>query len=125
MKDIWKGSIRMNETECINKMLRVYKSANAGTELVCNQGQALDGFSELANYRGILKNYLQTNNNEHTKTITDAKGNIILGQDHALNFALMIAHGGFLHKKWLIKAALNYSEGKDIHFENNNTPDCP
>jgi hypothetical protein len=38
----------------INKMLCVYRAAVSGKSLVSNQGQSLDGFSELANYRAIL-----------------------------------------------------------------------
>ena len=46
-------------------------------------------------------------------------------RDHVLAFALLITHGGFYHKKWLIKAAYNYIEGKDIHDNNEDTPNCP
>lgn len=55
----------------------------------------------------------------------DKHGNLIEGSDHVLHFVLMILHGGFHHKKWLIKAAINYIEGKDLHDNNEDTPACP
>ena len=36
------------------QLMRIYKSATTGEPLVSNQGQSLDGHSELANYRSIL-----------------------------------------------------------------------
>ena len=38
----------------LDKLLRVKAAADGGDELLSNQGQALDGYSELANYRSIL-----------------------------------------------------------------------
>lgn len=40
----------------IGKMLAVKKAADTGDALVSCQGQAMDGYSELANYRSILDN---------------------------------------------------------------------
>ena len=54
----------MHEIDVVNKFLDVYEKANSGTELVSNQGQAMDGYSELANYRSILKEFInETNSN--------------------------------------------------------------
>lgn len=55
----------------------------------------------------------------------DLHGNVIAGPDMVLDFALQIAHGGFHHKKWLIKAALNYMEDRDLNHENEGVPACP
>lgn len=44
----------MNKLQAIEQLLSIYNIANAGGTLICNQGQALDGYSELANYRAIL-----------------------------------------------------------------------
>ena len=54
----------MNETQALNALLDVYKKATSGTELVSNQGQAMDGYSELANYRAILRRFNETSNND-------------------------------------------------------------
>ena len=40
----------------VRKMLDVKAAADSGKALVSNQGQAMDGYSELANYRNILDN---------------------------------------------------------------------
>jgi len=54
----------VHEIDVVNKFLDVYEKANSGTELVSNQGQAMDGYSELANYRSILKEFInETNSN--------------------------------------------------------------
>lgn len=42
--------------DVIAKMLAVKKVADSGQALVSCQGQAMDGYSELANYRSILDN---------------------------------------------------------------------
>ena len=41
--------------ERVEEMLRVKKAADGGKALLSNQGQALDGYSELANYRRVLE----------------------------------------------------------------------
>ena len=40
----------------IAQMLAVKKASDSGQTLVSCQGQAMDGYSELANYRSILDN---------------------------------------------------------------------
>ena len=42
-----------------NHMLDVFVAANSGTPTFANQGQAMDGYSELANYKNILKGMLE------------------------------------------------------------------
>ena len=42
--------------KAIAQMLAVKKAADSGQALVSCQGQAMDGYSELANYRSILDN---------------------------------------------------------------------
>jgi len=42
--------------EVITKMLDVKKASDSGQALMSCQGQAMDGYSELANYRSILDN---------------------------------------------------------------------
>lgn len=42
--------------EVVGKMLAVKKASDAGAALVSCQRQAMDGYSELANYRSILDN---------------------------------------------------------------------
>ena len=41
------------------RMLNVFVAANSGTSTFANQGQAMDGYSELANYKNILKDVLE------------------------------------------------------------------
>jgi hypothetical protein len=53
----------VDEVDALNALLKVYDAANDKTELVSNQGQAMDGFSELANYRAILRDFYATDNN--------------------------------------------------------------
>ena len=42
--------------KAIAQMLAVKKASDSGQALVSCQGQAMDGYSELANYRSILDN---------------------------------------------------------------------
>ena len=42
--------------EVVGKMLAVKKASDSGQALFSCQGQAMDGYSELANYRSILDN---------------------------------------------------------------------
>lgn len=54
----------MDEIDALNALLDVYELATNKKELVTNQGQAMDGYSELANYRSILGKFLnETDNN--------------------------------------------------------------
>lgn len=39
----------------VDDLIEVKKCADGGTALISNQGQALDGYSELANYRAIIE----------------------------------------------------------------------
>jgi len=57
----------MDEIDTLNALLDVYEKAINQTELVSNQGQAMDGFSELANYRAILRDFYATVNNDISK----------------------------------------------------------
>lgn len=43
----------------IDALIRVKQCADGGTELVSNQGQGMDGYSELANYRAIIKKFIE------------------------------------------------------------------
>ena len=38
----------------VGQLIKVKKIADGRTETMANQGQALDGYSELANYRSII-----------------------------------------------------------------------
>jgi len=49
----------MTPETTLNALLNVYRMANSGTPCVANQGQAMDGYSELCNYREILRNHLE------------------------------------------------------------------
>ena len=55
----------MDEIDALNALLDVYEKATNQTELVSNQGQAMDGYSELANYRSILKKFLNDDTNDN------------------------------------------------------------
>ena len=48
----------MTEREAIDALIRVKQCADSGTELVSNQGQALDGYSERAEYRAIIEKFV-------------------------------------------------------------------
>jgi len=52
----------MTIEEAMGKLLAVKNAADGGTELISCQGQPMDGYSELANYRSILEEYLEGNN---------------------------------------------------------------
>lgn len=43
--------------EAMKRLLAVYNAATTGRSLLSNQGQALDGHSELVNYRAILADF--------------------------------------------------------------------
>ena len=45
--------------EFIKNMLAIYNAAISGKVLFSQQGQAMDGYSELANYRAIIKTYIE------------------------------------------------------------------
>ncbi len=67
-----------------------------------------------------------TDDNEHLQAFKeDDKGNPIYHNDIVLDFVLKVAHGGFHHKKWLIKAALNYIEDLPLNHNNEDTPNFP
>jgi len=42
----------------LNKIIYIYKCAISGKEFISNQGQALDGYSELANYRDVIRGWI-------------------------------------------------------------------
>lgn len=50
---------REKETKIIEKMLAVKEASDNQTALISCQGQAMDGYSELANYRYILEEYIK------------------------------------------------------------------
>ena len=39
-------------------LLIIYETAKAGTSFIANQGQPLDGYAELANYRQVIEEHL-------------------------------------------------------------------
>lgn len=47
----------MTTEEVIKQMLQVKEMADGRVSLVSCQGQAMDGYSELANYRALLEEY--------------------------------------------------------------------
>lgn len=49
----------MTAKEAIDMMLKVKQVADDQTSTFVCQGQGMDGYSELANYRSILENYLE------------------------------------------------------------------
>lgn len=48
-------------------LLGIYNMANNHKLSFANQGQALSGYSELAEYRGIIKKYLLENEEDKDK----------------------------------------------------------
>ena len=50
--------MEVTEIKTLDQLVAVYEAANAGKTVLGNQGQALDGYSELANYRAILAQFL-------------------------------------------------------------------
>lgn len=50
----------------LGKFVTIKNMADGKGPLISNQGQALDGFAELANYRGIVTEYLKEKANAHT-----------------------------------------------------------
>jgi hypothetical protein len=50
------------EEQAMFDLVRVYGYAKSGKPLVSNQGQALDGYSELAEYRAIIEEYIENHN---------------------------------------------------------------
>jgi len=43
----------------MDALIHIKQCADGKTELVSNQGQALDGYSELANYRNIIDKFVK------------------------------------------------------------------
>lgn len=43
----------------MDALIRIKECADGKTELVSNQGQTLDGYSELANYRSIIEQFME------------------------------------------------------------------
>lgn len=41
--------------EVVDSLIEVKQCADGGTETFANQGQAMDGYSELANYRSLIE----------------------------------------------------------------------
>jgi len=50
--------MEVTEIKTLDQLVAVYEAANTGKATLGNQGQALDGYSELANYRAILAQFL-------------------------------------------------------------------
>ena len=49
------------DADIIASLISVKNAADGKTELISNQGQALDGYSELANYRYIIQKAMDRN----------------------------------------------------------------
>lgn len=49
----------MTEQKAIDALIHIKQCADGGTELISNQGQGMDGYSELANYRAIIEKYIK------------------------------------------------------------------
>jgi hypothetical protein len=47
------------EQETMKELTDIKQCADGGTELVSNQGQGLDGYSELANYRSVIERFMK------------------------------------------------------------------
>jgi len=47
----------------IDDFVKIKQCADGGTPLLSNQGQALDGYSELANYRSIIEKFIKEQKN--------------------------------------------------------------
>ena len=54
---IWYDRKKLGAT--MNALIRIKECADGGIELVSNQGQTLDGYSELANYRSIIEKFVK------------------------------------------------------------------
>ncbi len=50
----------MTAKQIIERLLRIKAAADGGKTLLSNQGQAMDGYSELAAYRQVLSDYVKT-----------------------------------------------------------------
>ena len=57
----------MTPEKAIEKMFVVKDASDSGAALFSCQGQAMDGYSELANYRQILEQY-RKEKNENSET---------------------------------------------------------
>ena len=51
----------MTEQEAMHELVCIKQCADYGTPLTSNQGQALDGYSELANYRNVIERFIKDN----------------------------------------------------------------
>lgn len=49
----------MDKDVFIKSILRIKEAADGGKELIANQVQAMDGYSELANYRSEIEKYAE------------------------------------------------------------------
>lgn len=51
----------MTDKEAVDALIRVKQCADGviGTDLMSNQGQGMDGYSELANYRNVLEKIME------------------------------------------------------------------
>ncbi len=77
--------IKVNKV--ITQMLAVKKASDSGQALFSCQGQAMDGYSELANYRSILDNIsYETQHNRTCKWIIDEDGMFDTGCGNKFEF---------------------------------------
>lgn len=49
----------MTEQEAMKELTNIKQCADYGTPLTSNQGQPLDGYSELANYRSVIERFMK------------------------------------------------------------------
>ena len=54
---IWYDRKKLRAT--MNALIHIKQCADGGTSSVSNQGQALDGYSELANYRDVIEKFMK------------------------------------------------------------------
>jgi len=48
----------------LEQLLKIKQAADGRASLLSNQGQALDGYSELANYRAVIEKFEKEKSNE-------------------------------------------------------------
>ena len=66
----YERAFKMTESGAMKQLLAVYEAATTDKALISNQGQALDGYSELANYRAILAAFLKSKESDNDSTAT-------------------------------------------------------
>lgn len=67
LRDIDEGAQVMtptDEKQLAIDLIRIYEMAEAKTPTFAAQGQAMDGYTELASYRHAIQRYLRLKNND-------------------------------------------------------------